>query len=319
MLNMIIITEVQRQILKAIYADEVEGKEKGTTSSMIENRGVNRRAFTENTYEMIEEHLIEESLTEKHGKQNWKYYKTTILGKVLIFSSGKFMRQDKRGKRTTFSLIDISPEHVAVSKETGGLASFDDKLLENADKNWTDSSFFYNYLERLKKFDLYDAQVQERQLAKDLHYDGSVLHEQINWAFMLSFDLIDITKMPQRETIAMWGHQEHITEPEYGISIIIPILPEAHFSLTAYFTVENEDLREIFDFIADVLTFNFLVNLKIITGNFKVASPTTKKLFKDPDLTKFYNDTLNELVGRKDDLADYLEDLRTGEQKNLKL
>ena len=82
MLNMLIITEVQREILKAIYADEVEGKEKGTTSSMIENRGVNRRAFTENTYEMIEEHLIEESLTEKHGKQNWKYYKTTILGKV---------------------------------------------------------------------------------------------------------------------------------------------------------------------------------------------------------------------------------------------
>ena len=78
-------------------------------------------------------------------------------------------------------------------------------------------------------------------------------------------------------------------------------------------------LGEMFGFIADVLTFSFLVNLKIITGNLKVASPTTKKLFKDPDLTKFYNDMLNDLVGRKDDLADYLQDLRTGEQKNLKL
>ena len=175
------------------------------------------------------------------------------------------------------------------------------------DKNWTNSSFFYNYLEKLKKFDLHDAQVQERQLAKDLHYDGSVLHEQINWAFMLSFDLIDITKMPQRETVAMWGHQEHITEPEYGISIIIPILPEAHFSLTAYFTVENEDFREIFDFIADVLTFSFLVSLKIITGNLKVASPATKKLFKDPDLNKFYNNMLNELVERSGSLDSYLK------------
>ena len=67
---------------------------------------------------MVEEHLIEESLTEKHGKQTWKYYKTTILGKVLIFSSGKFMRQDKRGKRTTFSLIDISPDTVVIRTST---------------------------------------------------------------------------------------------------------------------------------------------------------------------------------------------------------
>ena len=57
---------------------------------------------------------------------------------------------------------------------------------------------------------------------------------------MLSFDSIDITKMPQRETTAVWGYEEHTSEPEYGVSIIIPILPEAHFSLTRYFEVENE-------------------------------------------------------------------------------
>ena len=55
---------------------------------------------------------------------------------------------------------------------------------------------------------------------------------------------------------------------------------------------------------------NILVNLKIITGNLKAASPTTKKLFKDPDLNKFYNNMLNELVERSGSLDSYLKNIR---------
>ena len=176
---------------------------------------------------------------------------------------------------------------------------------------------------------------------------------------LLNIDFIDITKLENRELNTFWGHEVHYPDPEYGVSIMVPILPEAGFTpkstiqpmtememryqrekreekfpepgplgekgwfvnISAYFRLDEwnpktgeyeEEMviktrRKMFDFIEDVLTFNFLVNLKIITGNLKAASPATKKLFKDPDLNKFYNNMLNELVERSGSLDSYLK------------
>ena len=314
------------------------------TSGMIEDYGINRKTFTDNIDSLVEENLVWR-LAEKHGKQNWRYYKTTILGKVLFLKPTTVVREED-GKMT---IVDIP-----------SVATYFGETDDGEKYRMATLAFFYNYLERLKKFDLHEAQIQDTGVVWDLEIPSNVLYDQLPDAMFDAFSFIDITKLDKnRELTTFWGHEGHYQDPEYGVSIMVPILPEAGFTpmstiepmtememryqreereekfpepgplgekgwfvnISAYFRLDEWNPKtgeceeemviktrtKMFDFIEDVLTFNFLVNLKTITGNLKAASPATKKLFKDPDLNKFYNNMLNELVERSGSLDSYLK------------
>jgi len=326
--------------IKKTHAELVKIK-KGTTSGMIEDHGVNRKTFTDNIDSLVEDNLIEESLTEKHGDQTWKYYKTTILGKVLL------------SKNHTVVAGDGSINQVWAESER--TASSEDELSWNSPR----ITFFYNYLERLKKFDLYEAQIQEKQMADDLELrQPDLLLYQLNIAMEEAFEMINIEKLEPTEFSSYYGHKVRTPNSEYGVSFMVPTSPEASgyntrlapmtehemryqremreenytkrgpvgekgwfVNITAYFSADGRnpktgkyeeemrkrDIRNMFDFIEDVLTFNFLVILKITTANLEAASPATEKLFKDPDLRKFYKNMLNELKERSNSLNSYLK------------
>ena len=80
---MIDLTETEKLILMKIFSFEFKGV-KGVSSLMLEKRGVNRKTFTKHRGVLIKEHLIEE---ESVKRKTWTYYKTTTLGKAVLFSS----------------------------------------------------------------------------------------------------------------------------------------------------------------------------------------------------------------------------------------
>ena len=66
-----------------IFSFEFEGV-KGVSSLMREKRGGNRQTFIKHRDLLVKEHLIEE---ESVKRKTWTYYKTTTLGKAVLFSS----------------------------------------------------------------------------------------------------------------------------------------------------------------------------------------------------------------------------------------
>ena len=80
---MIDLTETEKLILMKIFSFEFKGV-KGVSSLMLEKRGVNRKTFTKHRGVLVKEHLIEE---ESVKRKTWTYYKTTTLGKAMLFSS----------------------------------------------------------------------------------------------------------------------------------------------------------------------------------------------------------------------------------------
>ena len=240
---------------------------KGVSSLMLEKRGVNRQTFTKHRGVLVKEHLIEE---ESVKRKTWTYYKTTTLGKAVFFSSRILGGKEK------------AKEKDAHFKRLYGKISF-----------------FYNELPKLAE---HSDLIEERKTESG-YDDKTGENSAVDLALWYAFDFIDVTKNPIRGRGHDWTWW---SDHDYTVTIKIPIGGfEEVFSLS--YLYDKSQMPKLEERIYDILTFNFLLNLKHIKEDLKVKSQVISELLKKPDLVKFHRKQLAELVRIKADLRDYCE------------
>ena len=260
---MIDLTETEKLILMKIFSFEFKGV-KGVSSLMLEKRGVNRQTFTKHRDVLVKEHLIEK---ESVKRKTWTYYKTTTLGKAVLFSSRILGGKEK-----------IKEKNAHFKKLYGKI------------------SFFYNELPMLAE---HSALIEGRKTEHG--YDDKTGETSVvDLALWYAFDFIDIAKNPTRGHDWSWWEVEH----DYTVTIKIPIGGfEEVFSLS--YLYHKSQMHKLDEQIYDILTFNFLLNLKHIKEDLGVKSRVISELLKKPDLVKFHRKQLAELVRSKADLMEY--------------
>ena len=259
---MIDLTETEKLILMKIFSFEFKGV-KGVSSLMLEKRGVNRKTFTKHRGVLIKEHLIEE---ESVKRKTWTYYKTTTLGKAVLFSSRILGGKEK------------AKEKDAHFKRLYGKISF-----------------FYNELPKLAE---HSDLIEERKTESG-YDDKTGENSAVDLALWYAFDFIDVTKNPDRGHEWSWWH-----EHDYTVTIKIPIGGfEEVFSLS--YGYDESQMPELYKQIYDMLTFDFLLNLKHMKNTFNLKSRVMSELLKKPDLVKFHRNQLAELARIRADLKEY--------------
>ena len=260
---MIDLTETEKLILMKIFSFEFESV-KGVSSLMLEKRGVNRQTFTKHRDALVKEHLIEK---ESVKRKTWTYYKTTTLGKAVLFSSRILGGKEK-----------IKEKNAHFKKLYGKI------------------SFFYNELPMLAE---HSALIEGRKTEHG--YDDKTGETSVvDLALWYAFDFIDIAKNPSRGHDWSWWDAEH----DYTVTIKIPIDGfRTVFSLS--YGYDESDMPKLFKQIHDILTFNFLLNLSNMKKHLSVKSRVGSELLKKPDLVKFHRKKLAELVRTRADLMEY--------------
>ena len=261
---MIDLKETEKLILMEIFSFEFKGV-KGVSSLMLEKRGVNRQTFIKHRDLLLKEHLIEE---ESVKRKTWTYYKTTTLGKAVLFSSRILGGEEK------------------VKEKNAHFKKLYDKI-----------GFFYRELPNLvEHIDLI-----EEGRTESGYDDKSGEYSAVDLALWYAFDFIDVTKNPIR------GHGHDWTwwsDHDYTVTIKIPIGGfEEVFSLS--YLYDKSQMPKLEERIYDILTFNFLLNLKHIKEDLKVKSQVISELLKKPDLVKFHKKKLAELARTRAGLMEY--------------
>ena len=119
---MLEITDTQGRILEAFmkYDAQKEGNVGyGLTSGGLEKMGINRKSFDNtdknsinNRQHLLKNDLITPTRIEKHGKQNWQYYKLTILGVLAYLKWANHVGLKKIISSSFFPLILMHAKEV---------------------------------------------------------------------------------------------------------------------------------------------------------------------------------------------------------------
>ena len=243
----------------------------GVSSYRLEHSG-HRRTFSRNKDYMLTNCLIETSpanWTEKLSKLA-THYNTTTLGKVLAM---KYWYNEYSGKK---SYKIKTNEHV-IPPEVWSKFSDDEKGKYQMDMReghhiLDDGRLsieikaddllisFLQFLPRLKKF------------SDDIKKSFSGLGPK--HALLFTFSEIDINHMAPNNRIA--------------IEIKFRLKYQTHVQIIKYFKLDDHgDVKKLYDYILDSLTYLFLANLEFIQKELDVENSVIAKILEDPNLKSF--------------------------------
>ena len=240
------------------------------SSYRLEDSGY-RRTFSRNKDYLLDNRLIETVPVARPHTKSSTYYNTTPLGKVLAM---KYWHNEfLKGKKP---LIIKTNEHV-VPPEIWSKLSEDDK--GRWQKDVTDGHHilddgrlgieikpndllvsFFQFLPRLKKF------------SDDIKKQFSGLGPKD--ALQFTFSEIDINHMAPNNRAA--------------IEVKFRLKYQTHVQIIKYFKLDDrEDVKKLYYYILDSLTYLFLANLEAEKEKLDVENPIIVKILNDPDLKSF--------------------------------
>ena len=240
------------------------------SSYRLEDSGY-RRTFSRNKDYLLDNCLIETVPVARPHTKSSTYYNTTPLGKVLAMKY--WYNEFLKGKKP---LIIKTNEHIELPKnwsklsedEKGGWQQdgpdgrhiLDDGRLGIEIKPNDLLVSFFQFLPRLKKF------------SDDIKKLFSGFGPKDVLQFTFSEIDINYTSPNNRAAVEVKFRSKY----------------ETHVQIIKYFKLDDRgDVKKIYDYILDSLTYMFLTNLETMQKELYAKNPVIAKILEDPELKSF--------------------------------